>query len=189
MSSSESAEKSIIGLWGGVFSNPEWLFVLVVVESVENATSNRIGSAGMDSDGVSSCSEICASNIRFASMRVIGRRLDMQPLRFVVRAQMCPVCQKCYPSRKHGARPILVKGSRLKVTMDCGSVVIDRQSRKRRCVLGCVERGSDEHCLRSTTRYRRNTAQHIEDTQRYARQIRCIQLNLHIGMEQERIFY
>ena len=148
MSSSESAEKSIIGLWGGVFSNPEWLFVLVVVESVENATSNRIGSAGMDSDGVSSCSEICASNIRFASMRVIGRRLDMQPLRFVVRAQMCPVCQKCYPSRKHGARPILVKGSRLKVLWTAERSCRQMESYERRGVLGRMERGPGEEAPR-----------------------------------------
>ena len=62
MSSRESAEKSVDGLRGGVgsneFSNREWLFVLVVVESTGNAASSRIGSTGTDSDGVSSCSEI-----------------------------------------------------------------------------------------------------------------------------------
>ena len=116
-------------------------------------------------------SEIGASSIRFASARVIGHGLDMQLLRFVVRAQMSHrACQKCYRSRKHGAGTVLVKGSRLKATVDSRCVVVDRRSRKRRCVLWRVERGSGGHHLRSTTRHRRNTAQHSEDTQRYARQ-------------------
>ena len=62
MSSSESMEKSVSGLWGGVFSNGfsnlEWLFVLVVVQSIRNMGTSLIGSAGTDSDGVLSCSEI-----------------------------------------------------------------------------------------------------------------------------------
>ena len=57
MSSSES-EKSVGGLLGGVcsngFSDPEWLFVLVVVESTRNAASSLTGSAGANLDGVSS---------------------------------------------------------------------------------------------------------------------------------------
>ena len=57
MSSSES-EKSVGRLLGGVysngFSNPEWLFVLVVVESSRNVASSQNGSASTDSDGVSS---------------------------------------------------------------------------------------------------------------------------------------
>ena len=60
MSSSES-EKSVRGLLGGVcsngFSDPEWLFVSVVVESTQNAASSLFGSAGTDLDGVSSWSE------------------------------------------------------------------------------------------------------------------------------------
>ena len=62
MSSSKSVKKSVGGLWGSVysngFSNPEWLFVLVVVESTRNAALCQIGSAGTDLNGVSSCSEI-----------------------------------------------------------------------------------------------------------------------------------
>ena len=58
MSSSESAEQSVSGVRGGVFSNGssnlEWLLVLVLVESTRNAASSRIGSAGTDSDKVSS---------------------------------------------------------------------------------------------------------------------------------------
>ena len=60
MSSSES-EKSVVGRLGGVcskgFSNPEGLFVLVVVESTQNVASSLIGLAGMDSNGTSSSSE------------------------------------------------------------------------------------------------------------------------------------
>ena len=57
MSSSE-LEKSIGGLLGGVcsngFSDPEWLFVLVVVGSNRNAALSLTGFASTDSDGVSS---------------------------------------------------------------------------------------------------------------------------------------
>ena len=98
MVSSLELEKSVGGLLGGVcsngFSNPEWLFVLVVVESTRNVASSLNGSAGTDSDGVSSSSEnpflksitspSGASKIRFASARVIGRRLDIHSLSFVV---------------------------------------------------------------------------------------------------------
>ena len=93
MSSSES-EKSVVGLLGGVcsngFSNPEGLFVLVVVESTRNVASSLTGSNGTDSDSISSSSENCliksitltsgASRIRFASARVIGRQLDIHSL-------------------------------------------------------------------------------------------------------------
>ena len=58
MVSSSESERSVGGLLGGVcsngFSDPEWLFVLVVVESTQNAASSLTGSADMDSDGVSS---------------------------------------------------------------------------------------------------------------------------------------
>ena len=57
MVSSSESEKSVGGLLGGVFSNgfsdPEWLFMLVDVESTQNAASRLTGSAGTDSDGVS----------------------------------------------------------------------------------------------------------------------------------------
>ena len=58
MVSSLESEKSVGGLLGGVcsngFSDPEWLFVLVIVELTRNAASSLTGSAGTDSDGVSS---------------------------------------------------------------------------------------------------------------------------------------
>ena len=48
MVSSSESEKSVVRLLGVVcsngFSNPEWLFVLVVVESTQNAASSLIGS-------------------------------------------------------------------------------------------------------------------------------------------------
>ena len=60
VSSSVSAKKSVGWLFGGVrsdgFSNPE-LFLLVVVESIHFVTSCRGGSAGTDSNRVSSCCE------------------------------------------------------------------------------------------------------------------------------------
>ena len=56
MVSSSESEKSVGGLLGGVCSNgftdPEWLFVLVVVEATRNVASNLTGSVGTDSDGV-----------------------------------------------------------------------------------------------------------------------------------------
>ena len=58
MVSSSESEKSVGGFLGGVcsneFSDPEWLFVLVVVESTQNAASSLPGSAGTNSDGLSS---------------------------------------------------------------------------------------------------------------------------------------
>ena len=94
MVSSSESEKYVVGLLGGVcsngFSNPEWLFVLVVVELTQNAALSLTGSAGTDSDGVSSSSEKWliksialtsrAAKIRFASARVIGHRLDIHSL-------------------------------------------------------------------------------------------------------------
>ena len=77
--------------------------MLVVVESTQNAASSLTGSVGTDSDDVKSIEwAISASNIHFSSARVIGRRLDMQPLKFVVCTQMYQVCQKCYPVKEHG---------------------------------------------------------------------------------------
>ena len=62
VSSSESLKKSVGGLWGGVcangFSDREWLFVMVVVDTTRNATLCQSGSAGTDSDDVSSCSKV-----------------------------------------------------------------------------------------------------------------------------------
>ena len=86
VSSSVSAKKSVGWLFGGVrsdgFSNPE-LFLLVVVESIHFVTSCRGGSAGTDSNRVSSCCEswlvlsivsmIGASSILLASVRVRDR--------------------------------------------------------------------------------------------------------------------
>ena len=58
MVSSSESEKFVGRLLGGVcsngFSDPEWLFVLVVVELTRNAASSPTGSARTDSDGVSS---------------------------------------------------------------------------------------------------------------------------------------
>ena len=79
--------------------------MLVVVESTQNVASSLTGSAGTDSDGISSSSENWfiklivstsgASKIRFASVRVIGRRLDIHSLSFVVSTQIPQACQKC----------------------------------------------------------------------------------------------
>ena len=94
MVSSSESEKSVVGLLGGVcsngFSNPEGLFVLVVVESTRNVASSLTGSTGTGSNGISSSSENLliksiastsdASKIRFASARVIGHRLDMHSM-------------------------------------------------------------------------------------------------------------
>ena len=56
MVSSSESEKFVVVLLGGVcsngFSDPEWLFVLVVLESTPNADSSRTGSTCTDSDGV-----------------------------------------------------------------------------------------------------------------------------------------
>ena len=118
MSSLES-QKFVGGLLGGVcsngFSDPEWLFVLVVVESTRKAASSRTVSAGTNSDGVSSGSEngliksissaIGAAKMHIASAPVIARRLDMQSLKFVVYTQIHQACQKCYRVREHGAGP------------------------------------------------------------------------------------
>ena len=54
MVSSSESEKFVVVLLGGVcsngFSDPEWLFVLVVLESTPNADSSRTGSTCTDSD-------------------------------------------------------------------------------------------------------------------------------------------
>ena len=58
MVSSSKSKKSVGGLLGGVcsngFSDPKWVFVLVVVEPTWNAALSLTGSTGTDSDGVSS---------------------------------------------------------------------------------------------------------------------------------------
>ena len=133
MVSSSESEKSVGGLLGGVcsngFSDPEWLFVLVVVESTQNAASSLTGSAGTDSDGVSSSSENWliksiastsgAAKIRFASARVIGRRLDIHSLKFVVYTQIHQACQKCYRVREHSAGPEVRLGRGVKRAALC----------------------------------------------------------------------
>ena len=118
MVSSSESEKSVGGLLGGVcsngFSDPEWLFVLVVVESTRNVASSLTGSVCTDLDGISSSRENWliksiasmsgAGKIRFASARVIGRQLDIHSLKFVVYTQIHQACQKCYRVREQGVR-------------------------------------------------------------------------------------
>ena len=81
--------------------------MLVVVESTQNVASSLTGSAGADSDGISSSSKNWfiksiastsgASNIRFASARVIGRRLDIHSLLFAVCYTDTPGVPKVLP--------------------------------------------------------------------------------------------